>query len=805
MLSLVTATVGVPLLLGVLCLGAGFLVDRASGRWLPLLLIGPVGFAALVGVLQIGVAWTWLAPLAPVLSLIVALAGYLLNRERVVEAARALIRQPWVLAAALATYMIAMAPVVFAGRVTLPAYLLDSTVGAQLSGADALLTHGRDFTELSESSYSLYLQGYFGRQYPSGAHLPLGLLGRLLPVDLLWLYQPYLSAVMALATPSLLLVLRRFGVPTVLAAVGCAIAALPALVYAYGLMGAIKEIGVLPLLALLLALVVVARRWIGTTPFAPLPFALTVAAGVSTIGLAFGAWTALACLILATSALLWISRRHVRPAVVALQAAVIMAVAAVAALPTVTDLTSSLTLAKGLSQSYAPAANDPGNLLQPLHWQQVFGVWLQGTHRLDPSNHQLATWTLIAVVGLAALFGVAALVRRRQWPAIAYIAGAALIWWLLTRRGTVWTDAKLIVLSSPLAIVLAFAGIGGLLAATRRAEAVLLTVLVAGGVLWSDALLYHDTNLAPTGRFEEQQRIADRFGGQGPALLTDFDEYALFELRDLDPSAPGLALKPPVLATLVNGTPVPYGASVDIDQLPEAALDGFPIVVERRSPDRSIAPFGYELAFEGRYYRVWRRTARADLVAGHLGLQSPNRASARAPCRTIREFVRSAKPSQRLLVARRPRMIIREPAGSSLSGSWSGNSVVGPARLTTDFRAPRSGRYRIYLKGDINRPFSIAIDGDEIGSVGYQTGGQGHVTAPIDAELDAGVRGLMLTRGGGTLEPGNGGPARLDAVLIEPAWEGAQPSMSSVPVRDWRSLCGQELDWIELVDGPSRD
>src|SRR5207249_3962936 len=74
----------------------------------------------------------------------------------------------------------------------------------------------------------------------------------------------------------------------------------------------------------------------------------------------------------------------------------------------------------------------------------------------------------------------------------------------------------------------------------------------------SDAAQYHSSNLAPTARYDELASLDRAYAGRGPALFTDFDEYALYELRDLDVGGPDFAYPPPALRTIAagRGTPV---------------------------------------------------------------------------------------------------------------------------------------------------------------------------------------------------------------------------------------------------------
>ena len=139
--------------------------------------------------------------------------------------------------------------------------------------------------------------------------------------------------------------------------------------------------------------------------------------------------------------------------------------------------------------------------------------------------------------------------------------------------------------------------------AFRWAAALLLALALAGGVAASDALQYHGSNLAPTARYEELASIDSRFAGRGPALFTDYDEYALYVLRDLDVGGPGFMYPPPAV-TQTEGQPA------NLDLVPPAALRSYPLIVTRRNPSASRPPAAYRLLYQGAYYEVWGRAPR---------------------------------------------------------------------------------------------------------------------------------------------------------------------------------------------------
>ena len=136
------------------------------------------------------------------------------------------------------------------------------------------------------------------------------------------------------------------------------------------------------------------------------------------------------------------------------------------------------------------------------------------------------------------------------------------------------------------------------------------------GVFASDAMQYHSSNLAPTARFDELASLNARFAGKGPTLFTDFDEYAMYELRDLDVGGPDFIYPPPALAGVAAG----HGAAIDLDKAPPADLRAYPLIVTRRDPIAGRPPAAYSLVWQGTYYEVWRRRAAAPAAIVHAGL-----------------------------------------------------------------------------------------------------------------------------------------------------------------------------------------
>ncbi len=149
----------------------------------------------------------------------------------------------------------------------------------------------------------------------------------------------------------------------------------------------------------------------------------------------------------------------------------------------------------------------------------------------------------------AALLGLGMLIARREHALAWWLAALVGLGLFLTELVSTWVGAKTLVLSSPIVLLLAWSGVAGLTANPfLRVGAVLLAATIAAGVLVSDALQYNATDLAPTARYTELAQIDHRFAGRGPTLFTDFDEYSLYVLRDLDVGGPDFLYPPPALS-----------------------------------------------------------------------------------------------------------------------------------------------------------------------------------------------------------------------------------------------------------------
>jgi hypothetical protein len=849
----VLTTLVYPVVLALLCVGAGLLVYRASASELPAMLVPVIGAAALIVVSQLSTYATLLAPATPYLLVAIALGGWMLGWKMVQALARSWRACTWQLLVGPLVYALALAPVLLAGRPTLSSYMALADSAVHMLGADFLIRHGQDYSHLDlRNSYGATIHAYYGSSYPSGADTLLGGSAFLLRLPLIWAFQPFTAFMLATATGPAWVLARRMGLERAWATMAALTIALPALVYAYELIGSVKEIVALPLVLGMGALVATQRSWLWGGARAGIPFALLVAAGVAALGPAFGVWALASALVLAAVAVVELLRAknsgraptvgepverttgpHARvrqsssenpqtpdklasagpyardsaePASAAGRAptprrlAVLLAagvlVLLVAAWPTWVDLSGSLRVAQAIAST-----SNPGNLHAPLHPTQLLGVWLGGSYKLLPTGVALTlTSVLVALVFALAVVGLGNAVRTGRYALAGWFALSIVVWLLLSTYATTWAGAKTLVLTSPAVVLMAWAGIAAMRSSPLRLLAPLVAVLLVGGVLVSDALQYHESNLAPTARYDELASVNKHFAGRGPALFTDFDEYALYVLRDLEIGGPSFASPPAARMRAAGG----YGRPVSLERIAPAALAAYPLIVTRRDPLAVRPPAAYRLLWQGSYYQVWSRMQGARPALTHVALSR----SSQVQCvRVARRLVRArggrlvAALAPTVLTVPIPRLRFYRPPG------WArvrrGILMRGPGTLRIAFHLPRSGQWELWLQADIMRELRVAIDGHPLGSLGGQLGGNSLVAntlSPLRVRLSAGSHTIAIARPGlSFFAPGDGGAAVLSSIVLTPADPAGEPALRVVPAPRARSLCSRPLQWVELV------
>jgi hypothetical protein len=463
---------------------------------------------------------------------------------------------------------------------------------------------------------------------------------------------------------------------------------------------------------------------------------------VAAIGVAAGVWLGPLLLV----ALFLVMRRREsdwrRTAVMAVGFA---ALVGAMSLPTLLDLRDYL----DVTRDVVTAQEELGNLLGPLNLAQVAGVWLTGDFRLTPQpgtgiDKLEATYALIGIAVASGVLGLLWLARRRSLGPLLFLAVSVVALWYVVRTGSPWADAKALAIASPAVLLAAALGPLALEARGARLEALGLGLVLAAGVLGSNALIYHEVSLAPRERLVELTDAGDRAAASPPLLYTEFEEMGKHFLRDAEPVGASEAFSVAGLTPQVReGGTARFGFPVDVGDLNPADVRRFGAIVLRRSPEGWRPPAGYELDWRGRYYELWMR----------------GDGPAEPPVEPAVEFVTAEAEL---------------PAGWAPKGDDpSLVQTVGPGTVAGRLRVPRPGRYDVWLRGSFGREVEVWIDGRRAGAVADELAQPGNWIELGEVELRTGSLEVRLVREGGDLSPGNGdGPRTLGSLVLTPSRAG---------------------------------
>jgi hypothetical protein len=779
-----------PLVLLALCLGCGLLLEAIVGRRLPGPLLAPIGFTAVVIAAGVITSRGETAPLATPLVVLLALLGFALallggGGEARRRASRL---DGWALVAFFAVFLVYGAPVILSGHPTFTGYIKLDDTATWLAFVDRVMEHGRNLSGLEPSTYQSTLQVNLPQGYPIGAFLPLGVGSRLVPSDAAWLVQPYMATIAGLLS----LCLYRLAEPLLesrpLRALVAFGAAQSALLFAYSLWGGIKEMAVALALAVLAATAPAAAERGGWR--AVVPAAVATTALLAMVGSGGLVWVVP---ILGLVALALWRRRDLRALI--LRAAPLVAIVAVLGIPVL--------FAAGVfspTQGGLTNAAELGNLLGPLHLAQYVGIWPNGDFRLDPVNEPL-TVLLILLAICAAVAGAALAWQRRAWAPLLYAVGAGAGSLAVFAYSSPWVGAKALASGSPSLLFLALLGAAAFAVRVERVLGATVLVLVLAGVLWSNALGYHDVSLAPYDQLRELESIGEEFAGEGPTLMTEYQPYGVRHfLRKADAEGASELRYRPI--PLREGGELEKGAWGDTDQITLPALLTYRTLVLRRSPAQSRPPSAYSLVRSGDYYEVWQQRSRPAPV-DDLPLGSFEDPGAVPACEEIRDLSRAGGT---VAAAERGPTVSASLTETSYPARWTPTEPGSPdlvphgaGSVLLRVAVPRAGRYGLYLLGSVRNRLDLLVDGEKAGSVEEQLNASRQFLYFGQRDLARGAHRVELVLHGQTLAPGSGGPPEPIGPLVLSSAQNEDPPVRELPASQAGLLCGRDLDWVEAL------
>jgi hypothetical protein len=829
-MSLIISWVLFPLVIAAIGVGWGAVVERGAGARVDDALLLPVGLAAALVVAGTLTAFAATAPAAVPVVAVGTVAGLLLawaGRRRLGR---------WPLLAATGVLLAYGAPVLLSGQATFLGFIRLDDTATWFNVIDHVFSHARSASNEPPSTYSLVYTGDVGPTYPLGAFMLPGVARALTGVDIAWVFQPYLACCGAAVALCLYALMEPLVASVRMRALLVFLAAQSALLYGYSLWGGIKELTAAFLLVLGVALAAAIARRRPARPRELLPLTLAAGALIQTLGVGAAGWVAPALVLVAVA---WWSRGRreegegLWPSVRSI--AWLAALTAAFVVPVWVVLSEDLTSTGGgttfssLFSSGQSTHVKLGNLIHPLSAFQLAGIWPVGDFRLTAPTLSSVLWIGLVLIAAAATLLLS--VRRRQFGVGLYVAVALIGCGVIYFAGaTPWVVGKTLAISSPALLAAALTG-GGMLWSrwghnrTAGLAGVLVVAALAGGVLWSNALAYHDALLAPRARLAELQHIGALVAGKGPTFVNEYEVYAdrhfLRAGAPVEPAEYRSATLP-----LRDGIALTKSAEADIDSFGLSTLEPYRSIVTPRSPAESRPPSIYKLVWQGRYYQLWQRPAHPTTrILEHVPLGESNALPycgvaengpsrplcwvdpvAIPPCPQIQSLGRQALSEHAELVAyQRAAPIVARGDQTLWPGRWLHDPATRtltpttPGQAVTHIAVAGSQRYELWLDGSFARGFEVGVDGRQVGSVKDQLSAFGGYVHVADLPLAAGVHTFTLTYPHAGLTPGSGdnGFTSLSAIVLEP--QSPASELVEVAPRQASRLCGRPLDWIELV------
>lgn len=808
--SFLGAWVLFPLALLVASVGCGLLVRRIAAGELSALLVTPVGFALVVVICSFATSYKWLAPAAGPIVAVAAIVGLALEARG--RGSLHLGRPrlgPWIwpVLAALVAFAAVGGPVFLTGSVGWTGYTRIVDIGFQMDLSQRLAEAGRAIPFNQDSSFKIVVAKLLGIGYPAGGQATLGSMSALVHTNVAWCYQSYLAFATAMGGLAIFSTLGRVTRNGLLRGIGAAVAIQPNILYGYTLEAGIKELSTAVLLMIVVAVFADglpgegARRRV-------VAHAVAASAAFGAFSLGVAPWLGL----LLVGALIFSLAKRTGHWRVLQSWALFSLVAIVISIPGVVSAAKLFNVASTAIGGVVELGL--GNLAAPVSRWASAGVYLTGDYRY-PLVHVTSSHIFDVLVLVLGVLGVLVAVVRRRWSIVVPGLTAPIALYYFTQHSTAWIELKAYTVTAAFALLLAFVGVAALQSSRRRwlsGLGWLAALVVAGAVLYGNALIYHDTSLAPGARYHDLAAIAKRFKGKGPALDPYFDEYAEYFLR----SESGTTLVDPanLRFQVLPGVPAPAGGQSfgwDLNQLVPSFLQSFPLIIQPRSPTGSRAPSNYDLVERTRYFEVWRRDRPSATVIEHFPLSSLPHERTAAYCQRVIQVARKAGAGAQIAYAQTSTVAVANPVEGSHPSYWR---PLGPSTLETTgagvlqmkVTLPYDAHYAIWLQGSIGRPLTVYLDGHRLTRIGYEERYPDEFVLLSHAILSAGLHTLRIVRGNGSLHPGSGDPSTetVERTLGAIAFDREDSSSDRVyvaPASRAAQVCAAPVgyQWLEML------
>jgi hypothetical protein len=217
----------------------------------------------------------------------------------------------------------------------------------------------------------------------------------------------------------------------------------------------------------------------------------------------------------------------------------------------------------------------------------------------------------------------------------------------------------------------------------------------------------------------------------------------------------------------------------------------------------SRPPSNWTLLTRTRWHEVWRRRDDPGRIILHQPLER-FAGSRRSVCETFAREAAGAPAGAALAYATQAEHVTLDLQRTAQTAAWppdrpGGLLLTSPGSATASIRLPEPGIWRLWLAGSVSRDLEVTLDGRVAGVIEDRRNYPEQWERAGTRRLKAGRHVVRLVRGGGDLEPGNGGINTAGPLVLTRATADAG-RVRRAPLTSLSSVCARrDLDWIEIV------
>jgi hypothetical protein len=788
-----------PIFFLILCFGTGLLLQNKNGRDLNLTISIAEGFALII---SIGYLLTIYSSTAKYLSLVIlalTILGIFLNMSILSK----LIRQTNNLLIIGFTYLFTTLPLIIYGKVTWSGWVQLDDTATFLAITDRIMKAGQTLTSTLISTYDRVIHvvlgnSFFGSysagtnqqsfRYPIGSLIPIGTSGKLLGIDIAWIYFPYLLLCIAITAGLFSVIFAKYLSKKWQINLASFISAQASTIYSYALWGGIKELTIVPVL--LLHVILLDKLFVSKKKhfFRSIYFLRYLLSAISFYAIAGKTGIG----FIAGSVAIYLAIQWLPSAVKNSYFQILFFLS----IGIVVIFHSQIV--EFINRVLVPEIPDSGNFSRPLNPFQILGIWPSGDFRSDLYWQPYSQIFILMALAIG-LFGITESIKSKNllMPTLVFISTFIVIY--SNFYGGIWLTGKSLAVASPFWLSAIFIGVNhfGQIKLLFRIRTQTL-VAVSAAVLISNYLSVTHAWFAPSEKIQELARIGKTFDGQGPALMTDYSVAgARYFLRNLSTeSASELRVN---AIPLRDGSQLQKGFAADIDLFDNKEISRYPLLVLKHTAVGSRPLFNYDLVFTGKFYDVWKRNSTSAIQS--IGLGNNLNPSQKPDCEQVQSLFNSKVSA--IYAPIRKNTYVVSFSDSKLPISWKvsadKNGSVLPVNngvIQKIFEVSEEGKFELFIGGSYAATLSVQIDGKEIYSGNTFFEGNQYLSNYLaSAQLTKGKHLLQVTYKKRFWLPGNNVIAPLGPLYLTQQ-TAADSEVSIFSAADAAKLCSSNVDWL---------